>query len=94
MLPIAQCRATPAFGSGDPASTELSFRDELISLPDQYRIKSAAQQIDLLYRRECRVKNTGSALSVELVLSEFFSAQIPLRTLRLPTAGRLKILPS
>ena len=25
MLPIAQCRATPAFGSGHRASTELSF---------------------------------------------------------------------
>ena len=45
MLPIAQCRATPAFGSGHPASTELSFAG-------QYRIKSAAQHIDLLYKRK------------------------------------------
>ena len=32
MLPIAQGRATPAFGSGQRAGTEVSLRDELSAL--------------------------------------------------------------
>jgi len=48
-LPPA-CRATPAFGSGQRAGTELCLQDELSRLKGQDKMRSAGQVGSQLYR--------------------------------------------